>query len=307
MDKNGGSNVPIEGISDKRSITATFSVTLDNKFLPMQIIYKGKTGQSLPKLKFPNGFSLSANESHYSNENEALKFVEIILPYIQGECEKLESVDQIALLIFDVLRGQTTDKVLKVLEDNNILATKILPNMTHLFQPLDLTVNKVAKDFMKKKFSKWFSRQISIGLENGQELQDIQIDYRLSVLKPMNAKWLISFYDFMSSPEGKVVIIASGWRKSGILDAVEMGLSKFPVLDPFNDICPLVDASLPKETLSLASLFPQELESYRTKIDEIDDDESEWEVDDEAEEDTRTDDDDDENDDRNAFDIYGDE
>ena len=108
----------------------------------------------------------------------------------------------------------------------------------------------------------------------------------------------------MNSPEGKVVI-ASGWRKSGILDAVEMGLSKLPVLDPFNDICPLVDVSLPKETLSL---FPQELESYRTKItDDIDDDESEWEVDDEAEEDTRTDDDDDENDDRNAFDIYGDE
>ena len=161
----------------------------------------------------------------------------------------------------------------------------------------------MAKDFIKKKFSEWFSRQISIGLENGQELEDIQIDYRLSVLKPMHAKWLISFYDY----EGKVAI-ASGWRKSGILDAVEMGLSKLPVLDPFNDICPLVDASLPKETLSLASLFPQELESYRTKItDEIDDDESEWEVDDEAEEDTRTDDDDDKNDDRNAFDIYGDE
>ena len=178
--------------------------------------------------------------------------------------------------------------------------------MTHLFQPLDLTVNKVAKDFMEKKFSEWFSRQISIGLGNGQELEDIQIDYRLSVLKPMHAKWLISFYDFMSSPKGKVVI-ARGWRKSEILDAVEMGLSKLPVLDPFNDICPLVDASLPKETLSLASLFPQELEPYRTKItDEIDDDESEWEVDDEAE-DTRTGDDDDENDDHNAFDIYGDE
>ena len=276
MDKKGGSNVPIEDISDKRSITATFSVTLDNKFLPMQLICKGKTGQSLPKVKFPNGFPLSANESHYSNENVALKFVEeIILPYIRGKREKLGSVDQKALLIFDVFLGQTTDKVLKVLEDNNILATKIPPNMTHLFQPLDLTVNKVAKDFMKKKFSEWFSRQISIGLENGQELEDIQIDYRLSVLKPMHAKWLISLYDFMSSPEGKVVI-ASGWRKSGILDAVEMGLSKLPVLDPFNDICPLVDASLPKETLSLASLFPQEFEPYRTKItDEIDNDESE--------------------------------
>ena len=47
-----------------------------------------------------------------------------------------------------------------------------------------LTVNKVAKDFTEKKFSEWFSRQISIGLENGQELEDIEIDYRLSVLKP---------------------------------------------------------------------------------------------------------------------------
>ena len=306
MDKKGGSNVPIEGISDKRSTTATFSVTLDNKFLPMQLIYKCKTGQSLPKIKLLNGFSLSANESHYSNENEALKFVEeIILPYIRGEREKLGSVDQKALLIFDVFRGQTTDKVLKVLEDNNILATKIPPKMTHLFQPLDLTVNKVAKGFMKR-FSEWFKRPISIGLENGQELEDIQIDYCLSVLKPMHAKWLLSFYDFMSSPEGKVVI-ASGWRKSGILVAVEMGLSKLPVLDPFNDICPLVDASLPKDTLYLASFFPQELESYRTKITyEIGDDESEREVDDEAE-DTRTDDGNDENDDRNAFDIYGDE
>ena len=91
--------------------------------------------------------------------------------------------NQKALLIFDVFRGQTTDKVLKVLEDNDILVTKVPANMTHLFQPLDLTVNKVAKDFTKEKFSEWFTRQISIGLENGQELDDIEIDYRLSVLE----------------------------------------------------------------------------------------------------------------------------
>ena len=86
--------------------------------------------------------------------------------------------------------------------------------MTQLFQPLDLTVNKVAKDFTKKKFSEWFSRQISIGLENGQELEDIEIDYRFSVLKPLHATWLISFYDYISSPDGKAVV-ASGWKKIG--------------------------------------------------------------------------------------------
>ena len=171
-------------------------------------------------MKFPEDFSLSANETHYSNEKESLKLLEeIILPYVRKEREKLGIDNQKVLLIFDVFRGQTTDKVLKVLEDNDILVTKVPANMTHLFQPLDLTVNKVAKDFTKEKFSEWFTRQISIGLENGQELDDIEIDYRLSVLKPLHATWLISLYDHMSSPEGKAVI-ASGWKKSGIFDAI---------------------------------------------------------------------------------------
>ena len=91
MDQKGESNVPIAGISDKRSITATFSITLDNKLLPMQLIYRGKTGQSLPKVKFTDGFSLSVNESHYSNENEALKFIEeIILPTFEISVRSLD-------------------------------------------------------------------------------------------------------------------------------------------------------------------------------------------------------------------------
>ena len=100
----------------------------------MQLIYKGKTSQSLPKVKFPDGFSLSANESHYSNEKESIKFLEeIILPYIRQEHEKLRRENQKALLIFDVFRGQTTDKVLKIMEDNHILAAKVPPNITNLY------------------------------------------------------------------------------------------------------------------------------------------------------------------------------
>ena len=100
------------GETNKRSITATFSITFDNTFLPMQFTYKGKTNQSFPKVDFPDGFSLSANKTHYSNQEEALKFIdEIILPHVQEERSKLRCGNQKALLIFDVFRGQTTDKI----------------------------------------------------------------------------------------------------------------------------------------------------------------------------------------------------
>ena len=173
-------------------------------------MHKGKTSQTLPKVKFLGGFSLSANESHYSNEKESIKFLEeIILLYIQQEREKLGRENQKALLIFDIFRGQTTDKVLKIMEDNHILATKVSPNMTNLHQPLDLSVNNAAKDFTRKKFSEWYTRQLNNRMENGIELDDIEIDYPLSVSKPLNATWLISLYNHRNSPEGKEVL-ASG-------------------------------------------------------------------------------------------------
>ena len=56
IEKKGVTNVPIFDIDYKKSITATFSLTLEGKFLPMQLIYKRKTTLSLSKVKLPEGF-----------------------------------------------------------------------------------------------------------------------------------------------------------------------------------------------------------------------------------------------------------
>ena len=67
------------------------------------------------------------------------------------------------------------------------------------------------------------------------------------------------------------------------VDAIMMGSSKLPTLDPFDDICPLMGVIPERETLSLASLLPKELESYKRSLTEdendIASDDSEWEVD----------------------------
>ena len=82
--KKNTKTVPIKGSSDKRTITATFVISLQGDFLPMQLIYGGKIRKCLPRFKFPEKFSLSYNGTHYSNEKEACTFIEEILqPYIK--------------------------------------------------------------------------------------------------------------------------------------------------------------------------------------------------------------------------------
>ena len=60
-------SVTIEGSSDKRCIIGAFGIMMQGEFLPIHLIYKGKTAQSLPRFKFPQGFCLSTNEKHFSN------------------------------------------------------------------------------------------------------------------------------------------------------------------------------------------------------------------------------------------------
>ena len=71
MAAKSSKSVPIAGLSDKRNnITLTFVVSLAGEFVPMQIIYSGKTRQSDPRgLVFPKGFSVTQNPKHWSNES----------------------------------------------------------------------------------------------------------------------------------------------------------------------------------------------------------------------------------------------
>ena len=53
--------------------------------------------------------------------------------------------DHPALLIADVFSGKMTRPVTDEMDDNYIKLVKIPPNMTHIFQLLDLTFNKATK------------------------------------------------------------------------------------------------------------------------------------------------------------------
>ena len=116
MAKRNSKSVATAGSTNKRSITGTFVITLDGRFLPMQVIYGGKTQQSLHRFNFPHGFSLRCNRKHFSNTEESVKIIkEILLPYIEDQRKKLRKPNQTVLLTMDVFRGQIMDNVTSLL------------------------------------------------------------------------------------------------------------------------------------------------------------------------------------------------
>ena len=164
--------VSIAGLSDKRIITGTFTITLNGHFVPMQLIYGGETKQSLPRFKFPDGFSLSCNPKHFSNAMESIKLInEIIIPYVQSQRKELGKPKQATL---DTFQDQITDDVISLLRDNNIHYVLVPNNMTQLFQPLDLTVNKHCKSYLKRLFSEWYAQQIENQLSLGKKLKKLR-------------------------------------------------------------------------------------------------------------------------------------
>ena len=111
MNKKGDKNVPIQGTDDYRQITGTFSISMSGNFLPIQLIYKGKTVRCHPRFNFPTEFHVTHNDNHWANEETSIQILKkIIIPYIEKTREDLSlPKTQPWLLICDVFKKSTMD------------------------------------------------------------------------------------------------------------------------------------------------------------------------------------------------------
>ena len=219
MEEEGAKRVEIDGKDDKRQITAVFGCSLTGDFLPLQLIYQGKTTKCLPQVRFPSDWSVVYTANHWSNEETMEVYItKIIMPYIAETKRKFSiPLNHPALLLFDNFKGQCTEKLLKLLDSNNIDVVLIPPNCTDRLQPLDLSVNKAAKEFLRRKFQNWYATKVCAQLDGKEEKE--AIDLRLSIMKPLGAKWVIELYDHL---KGKPDVIKNGFKEAGIFDCVKV-------------------------------------------------------------------------------------
>ena len=202
MEVEGSKQVEVVGKDNKRQITACFAGSMAGDFLPLQLVYEGKTARCLPRVEFPGDWHITYSSTHWSNKTTMKVYVDQnILPYITQKRVELKSApNHASLLLFDNFRAQRTEYLLTYINSHNVYVVLIPPNCTDKLQPLDLSVNKPVKDFLWDKFQQWYSGIICHQFQGLQSKEPV--DLRLAVVKPSGARWMISLYEyFKSKPE----------------------------------------------------------------------------------------------------------
>ena len=167
----------------------------------------------LPLYIFPDDWHVTCTPNHWSNEDKMKEYIEFIIPYVDRKRKELKlSSDQPALAIFDVFKGQQTEDVTKLLDENNIHVVSVPANCTDHLQPMDLSVNKSVKEYMRSKFWDWYSMQVQHQLDEGEEISPV--DLRMLTMKPLGARWLVSLYDYLKENSS---ILENGFKAAGLL------------------------------------------------------------------------------------------
>ena len=146
----------------------------------------------------------------------------VIVPYVE-RVRAYVSSDKIALVIMDNFSGQTTEPIQNLLEENNILVSLLPPNSTSDLQPMDIAVNKPAKDYIKRCFEDWYGNKIVQQLEESDDQEEEEVfpkpvNLSLPLLKELGAKWLVGMAEYLHE---KPLFIVNEFIHSGITAAFD--------------------------------------------------------------------------------------
>ena len=111
-----------------------FSCTKSGIFLPMKLIYQGKTNRChRTGIEFSEGFNITHTKNHWSNEDKVIEHLEsIIFPFAKSKRAELDLEEEQKSMLID---------------ENHCVSVFAPAKLTHVFQQLNLTINGVANHF----------------------------------------------------------------------------------------------------------------------------------------------------------------
>jgi len=99
-----------------------------------------------------------------------------------------------------------------------------------------ISVNNQERTSLLHKFATWpwYSEEVQRQVDSRVNFEDVNVERKLSVLKPIHATWLVDVYNFFTSAQGRVDVL-KGWEKAGIKGVVT-GRDLLPPVHPCQDI-----------------------------------------------------------------------
>ena len=138
----------------------------------------------------------------------------VIVPYFESTRVRLGlPANQQGIAIFDVYRAHRGEELLQLLRENHISPIFVPAACTDRLQPMDLAANKLFKDMIKREFQQWYGGRVCESLNGGNE--ETTIGLKLSELKPIHAKWLVTAVQQVST---RTDYLIAGFKEAGILD-----------------------------------------------------------------------------------------
>lgn len=108
-------------------------------------------------------------------------------------------------------------------EDNSVLVVFLPATTTDRLKPLDLSINKATKDFLRDKFRRWYAQQISKSPEWSRKWAGhASWDHEGAIY--MSSMAVALYNHVCCNPD----LVVNGFKEAGITDALENGIATPP-------------------------------------------------------------------------------
>ena len=185
----------------------------------MQLIYEGNTKRCLPDFDFPRNFNVTLTKTIGLTWRKLLRILEKSFFHTYRKPKiNITPKTECLYLLWKLLKVKIT-RFLKSCLQKSFCEVLIVPhNITNKFQPLDISVNKVAKSFISEKYNTWMINELSNQLKRGISSCDVKMALQLGIIEPLYAKWIVELYTHMQNKQEKII---NSFKSAGITEAIQ--------------------------------------------------------------------------------------